>query len=325
MTIPRRRFLRLAAGAAVLPVLSRIARAQGYPSRAVRIVVGFTAGGTLDIAARLVAQWLTQRLGQPFVVENRPGASTNIAAEAVVRAPADGYTLFLGGAINAINATFFPKLNFNFIADLAPVAGIIRFPNLMTVHSSFPARTVNDFIAYARANPGRITMGSGGNGTSQHLAGEFFKMMTGIEMLHVPYRGGPQALTDLIGGHVQVAFEGIPVSIEHVKAGTLRALAVTTAVRSPALPDVPSMAEFLPGYEASGWTGLCAPRNTPADVVAMLNTEVNTGLADPAIKTRITDLGGIALAGSPAEFGKLIVDDTEKWGRVIRTANIKPA
>jgi tripartite-type tricarboxylate transporter receptor subunit TctC len=325
MTLPRRRFLRLAAGAAVLPALSRVVRAQGYPSRAVRIIVGFTAGGTLDIAARLVAQWLTQRLGQPFVVENRPGASTNIAAEAVVRATADGYTLFLGGAINAINATFFPRLNFNFISDLAPVAGIIRFPNLMTVHSSLPARTVNEFIAYARANPGRITMGSGGNGTSQHLAGEFFKMMTGIEMLHVPYRGGPQALTDLIGGHVQVAFEGIPVSIEHVRAGTLRALAVTTAVRSPALPDVPSMAELLPGYEASGWTGLCAPRNTPADVVAMLNTEVNTGLADPAIKAKIADLGGIALAGSPAEFGKLIADDTEKWGRVIRTANIKPA
>jgi tripartite-type tricarboxylate transporter receptor subunit TctC len=325
MTIPRRQFLRLAAGAAALPALPRVAVAQTFPSRPVRILVGFTAGGTLDIAARLIAQWLTQRLGQPFLVENRPGASTNIAAEAVARAPADGYTLFLGGAINAINATLFEKLNFNFIADFSPVAGIMRFPNLMAVSSAFPARTVAEFVAYAKANPGRVSMGSGGSGTSQHLSGELFKMMTGIDMLHVPYRGGPQALTDLIGGHVQVAFEGIPTSIEHVRAGTLRALAVTTAVRSEALPDVPSMAEILPGYEASGWTGLCAPRNAPVEVVEKLNREVNAGLVEAGIKAKLAGLGGIALGGPPGDFAKLIADDTAKWGRVIRTANIKPA
>jgi tripartite-type tricarboxylate transporter receptor subunit TctC len=317
--------LRLAASTTALPAFSRVAWAQTYPSRPVRIVVGFAAGGSLDITARLMAQWLTQRLGQPFVVENRPGASTNIATEAVVRAPADGYTLLLGGAINAINATLFEKLKFNFIADVAPVAGIIRFPNLMTVNSSLPAKTVPEFIAYAKANPHRLTVGSSGIGTSQHLSGELFKMTAGVDLLHAPYRGGSQALTDLIGGHVHVAFEGIPTSIEHIRAGTLRALAVTTAARSEALPEVPSMAEFLPGYEASGWTGLCAPRNTPIDVVLKINNEINAGLADPGIRAKLAELGGIALSGSPAEFGKLIVEDTEKWGKVIRTANIKPA
>ncbi len=323
MALVRRRFLHLAAAAAALPAIPRVAWAQSYPSRPVRILVGFAAGGTLDMAARLIAQWLTQRLGQPFLVENRPGASTNLATEAAVRAPADGYTLLLGGAINAINATLFEKLNFNFIEDLVPVAGIIRLPNLMAVSASFPAKTVGEFIAYAKANPGRITMGSSGIGTSQHLSGELFKAMTGVEMLHVPYRGGSQALTDLIGGHVQVAFEGIPTSIAHVRAGTLRALAVTTAVRSETLPNVSSMAEFVPGYEASGWTGLCAPRKTPVDVVERLNAEVNAGLADPGIKAKLAELGGIALAGSPAEFGKLIVDETAKWAKVIRTARIK--
>ena len=324
MALPRRRFLHMAASAAALSAFPRAAWAQAYPARPVRIVVGFTAGGSLDIAARLMAQWLSQRLGQPVVVENRPGASTNIATEAVVRAPSDGYTLLLGGAINAINATLFDKLNFNFIEDLAPVAGIIRFPNLMAVNSSFPARTVPEFIAYAKANPRRITVGSSGIGTSQHLSGELFKIITGVDMLHVPYRGGPQALSDLIGGHVQVTFEGIPTSIEHIKAGTLRALAVTTAARSETLPSIPYMAEFLPGYEASGWTGLCAPRNTPVDVIQRVNKEVNAGLAEPGIKAKLAELGGIALSGSPAEFGKLIADETEKWGKVIRTANIKP-
>ena len=325
MAFHRRQFLRLAAGAAALPALSRIAWAQTYPSRPVRIFVGFTAGGNHDVGARLMAQWLTQRLGQPFVVENRPGASANIATEAAVRAPADGYTLFVGGANNAINATLFEKLNFNFIADLAPVAGVYRWPNLMTVNASFPASTVPEFIAYAKANPGRIVVGSSGTGTSQHLSGELFKIMAGIDLLHVPYRGGPEVLTDLLAERVQVAFEGFPASIGHVRAGALRTLAVTTAGRSPELPDIPSMAEFLPGYEASGWIGLCAPRNTPVEVIEKLNREVNAGLADPGITTKLAEFGGVALPGSPAEFGKLIADETEKWGKVIRTADIKPS
>jgi tripartite-type tricarboxylate transporter receptor subunit TctC len=321
--LPRRRFLQLAAGA-VLFAAGRSARAQSYPARPVRILVGFPAGGSLDIAARVMAQWLTQRLGQAFVVENRPGASTNIATEAAVRAAADGYTLLLAGATNAINASLFEKLSFNFIEDLAPVAGIIRFPNLMAVNASFPVRTIAEFIAYAKANPGRLAMGSSGNGTSQHLSGELFRAMAGLDMLHVPYRGGPQAIQDLIAGHVQVTFEGIPTSIEHVRAGTLRALAVTTSTRSPSLPNVPSLAEFLPGYEASGWTGLCAPRNTPVAVIQAINTEVNAGLADPGISSKLTDLGGAMLSGPPAEFARLIAEDTDKWAKVIRAANIKP-
>ena len=259
----------------------------------------------------------------PVIVDNRPGASTNIATEAVIRAPADGYTLLLGGATNAINATLYEKLNFNFIRDIAPVAGVTRFPNVMEVSASFPAKTVSEFIAYANANPGKINHGSSGNGTSQHLAGELFKMMTGVNFVHVPYRGSPQAITDLLSGLVQVLFEPLPASIEYIKSGKLRALAVTTATRSAALPDLPAMAEFVPGYEASGWNGICAPKNTPIEIIEKLNQVINAGLADPKMKARLADLGATTLAGSSAGFGKLITDETEKWGKVIRAANIK--
>jgi tripartite-type tricarboxylate transporter receptor subunit TctC len=323
MKLPRRQFLRLAAGAAALPAVPRVAWAQAYPSRPVRILVGFTAGGNFDIVARLMGEWLSEQLHQPFIVENRPGASTNIATEAVVRAPADGYTLLLGGATNAINATFYKKLNFNFIRDIAPVAGIIRFPNVMEVTPSFPAKTVPEFIAYATANPGKINMGSSGNGTTQHLAGELFKLMTGVNLVHVPYRGAPQALMDLIGGQVQVSFDPLPASIEYIKSGKLRALALTTATRSEALPDLPTVSDFVPGYEASGWNGICVPTNTPVEIIEKLNKVINAGLADPKMKARLADLGATALAGSSADFGKLIADETEKWGKVIRTANIK--
>ena len=263
MKLPRRNFLHLAAGATVLPVASRFALAQAYPARPVRILVGFAAGGAFDIVARLIGQWLSDQFHQPVIVENRPGASSNLATEAVIRAPPDGYTLLLGGAVNAVNATFYEKLSFNFISDVAPVAGVSRFPNVMTVGASFPAKTVPEFIAYAKANPGRISQGSSGNGTTQHLAGALFKMMTGVNFVHVPYRGASQALTDLLSGQVQVLFEPLPPSMQHIKAGTLRALAVTTATRSEALPDVPTVSEFVPGYEASGWSGVCAPKNTP--------------------------------------------------------------
>jgi tripartite-type tricarboxylate transporter receptor subunit TctC len=319
----RRRFLHLSAGAALLASMPRPAIAQAYPSRQIRIVVGFTAGGNFDIVARLIGQWLSERLGQPVVVENRPGAGSNLATEAVVRAPADGYTLLLGGAVNAVNATLYDKLAFNFIDDITPVAGVVRFPNVMTVNPSFPARTIADFIAHAKANPGKINHGSSGNGTTQHLAGELFKMMTGVSFVHVPYRGAPQALTDLIGGQVQVLFEPLPASIQHIRSGTLRALAVTTAARSEALPDLPTVGESVPGYEASGWNGLCAPKNTPVEIVGKLNGVINAGLADPGIKARLADLGATPLGGPSAEFGKLIADETEKWAQVIRTANIK--
>jgi tripartite-type tricarboxylate transporter receptor subunit TctC len=289
----------------------------------VRILVGFPAGGNFDIVARLMGQWLSEQLHQPVIVDNRPGASTNIATEAVIRAPADGYTLLLGGATNAINATLYEKLNFNFIRDIAPVAGVTRFPNVMEVSASFPAKTVSEFIAYANANPGKINHGSSGNGTSQHLAGELFKMMTGVNFVHVPYRGSPQAITDLLSGLVQVLFEPLPASIEYIKSGKLRALAVTTATRSAALPDLPAMAEFVPGYEASGWNGICAPKNTPIEIIEKLNQVINAGLADPKMKARLADLGATTLAGSSAGFGKLITDETEKWGKVIRAANIK--
>jgi tripartite-type tricarboxylate transporter receptor subunit TctC len=325
MNLPRRRFLHLLAGAAALPAASRTAWSQAFPSRPVRIVVGFAAGGNFDIVARLIGQSMSEQLHQPVVVENRPGAGGNLATEAVIRAPADGYTLLLGGAVNAVNATLYEKLNFNFIDDTAPVAGVVRFPNVMTVAASFPAKTVPEFIAYAKANPGRINHGSSGNGTTQHLAGELFKIMTGVEFAHVPYRGASQALIDLLGGQVQVLFEPLPASIPHIKSGALRALAVTTVTRSEALPDVPTMGEFVAGYEASGWTGLCAPKGTPADVIARLNTVTNAGLADPRIKARFAELGATTLAGSPAEFGKLIASETEKWGRVIRAANIRLA
>jgi tripartite-type tricarboxylate transporter receptor subunit TctC len=324
MKLPRRKFLHLAAGATVLPAVSRIAQAQTYPSRPVRLIVGFTAGGAFDIAARLIGQWLSERLGQPFIVENRPGASTNIATEAVVRAPADGYTLLLGGAVNTVNATLYEKLNFDFIKDIAPVAGVIRFPNVMEVNPSFAIKTVPEFTAYAKANPGKINMASSGNGTSQHLAGELFKMMAGVNLIHVPYRGAAQALTDLLSGQVQVSFDPMPASIEFIKSGKLRALAVTTATRAEALPNIPTVAEFVPGYEASGWNGVGAPKNTPIEIIQKLNKEINAGLADPGMKARVAELGGMMLAGSPADFGKLIVDETEKWGKVIRAANIKP-
>jgi len=319
----RRRFLQLSAGAALLPSVPRPAIAQAYPSRQIRIIVGFTAGGNFDIVARLIGQWLSERLGQPVIVENRPGAGSNLATEAVVRAPADGYTLLLGGAVNAVNATLYDKLAFNFIDDITPVTGVVRFPNVMTVNPSFPAATIADFIAYAKANPGKINHGSSGNGTTQHLAGELFKMMTGVSFVHVPYRGAPQALTDLISGQVQVLFEPLPASIQHIRSGTLRALAVTTSARSDALPNLPTVGESVPGYEASGWNGLCAPKNTPLEIVGKLNSVVNAGLADPGITARLADLGATPLGGSSAEFGKLIADETAKWARVIRTANIK--
>jgi tripartite-type tricarboxylate transporter receptor subunit TctC len=324
MKLPRRKFLHLAAGAAALPTVSRIARAQAYPSRPVRLIVGFTAGGAFDITARLICQWLSERLGQQFIIENRPGAATNVATEAVLRAPADGYTLLLGGAVNAINATLYEKLNFDFIRDIAPVSGLIRFPNIMEVNPSFAARTVPEFIAYAKANPGKVNMASSGNGTSQHLSGELFKMMAGVDLVHVPYRGAPQALTDLLGGQVQVSFDPLPASIEFVKSGKLRALAVTTATRSQALPDIPTIGDFVPGYEASGWNGVVAPKSTPIEIVHKLNTEIDAGLADPGMRARFAELGGMVLAGSPADFGKLIVDETEKWGKVVKFAGIKP-
>jgi tripartite-type tricarboxylate transporter receptor subunit TctC len=322
--LPRRKFLHLAAGAAALPSVSRIARAQAYPSRPVRLIVGFTAGGAFDITARLIGQWLSERLGQQFIIENRPGAATNVATEAVLRAPADGYTLLLGGAVNAINVTLYEKLNFDFVRDIAPVAGLIQFPNIMEVNPSFAARTVPEFIAYAKAKPGKVNMASSGNGTSQHLSGELFKMMAGVDLVHVPYRGAPQALTDLLGGQVQVSFDPLPASIEFVKSGKLRALAVTTATRSQALPDIPTIGDFVPGYEASGWNGVVAPKSTPIEIVHKLNTEINAGLGDPGMRARFAELGGMVLAGSPADFGKLIVDETEKWRKVVKFAGIKP-
>ena len=318
MKLARRRFLHLAAGAAALPAASRIARAQTYPTRPVRIIVGFAAGGAFDIVARLMGQWLSDRLAQPFIVENRPGAGTNIATEAVVRAPADGYTLLLGGAVNAVNATLYENLKFDFMRDIAPIAGIIRFPNLMEVNPSFPAKTVPEFISYAKANPGKVTFASTGIGTTQHLSGELFKMMTDINMVHVAYRGAPPALTDLISGQVQVMFGPLPASIELIRAGKLRPLAVTTTTRSEALPNIPTVGEFVPGYEASGWNGVGAPKKTPVEIVDKLNKEINAGLADPNIKARLADLGGTPLAGSPIDFGKLVADETEKWAKVVK-------
>jgi tripartite-type tricarboxylate transporter receptor subunit TctC len=322
--VTRRQLLYLAAGSTTLAAAAKISWAQTYPTRPVRILVGFTAGGNFDIVARLMGQWLSEQLHQPVIVENRPGASSNLATEAVIRAPADGYTLLLGGAVNAINATLYEKLGFNFIRDVAPVSGVVRFPNVMTVGASFPAKTVPEFIAYAKANPGKINHGSSGNGTTQHLAGELFKIMTGVNFIHVPYRGAPQAITDLLSGVVQVLFEPLPASVQHIKSGKLRALAVTTATRSEALPDVPAMGEIVPGYEASGWIGVCVPKNTSLEIIETLNKAINAGLADPKLKARLADLGATTLAGSSADFGKLIAEETEKWGRLIRAANIKP-
>jgi tripartite-type tricarboxylate transporter receptor subunit TctC len=323
MKLPRRQFLHLAAGAAVLPALPRVASAQAYPSRPARIVVGYAAGGGVDISARLIGQWLSERLGQQFVVENRPGAGTNIATEAVVRSPADGYTLLLVNAANAINGSLYDKLNYDFLRDIAPVASMIRVALVVVVPPSLPTGTIPEFIAYAKANPGRINMGSGGAGGPDHAAGEMFQMMTGVRMTHVPYRGLAPALSDLIGEQVQVIFATIPAAIEYIKAGKLRALAVTTAARSELLPEVPTVSEFVPGFEGSQWYGLGVPKGTPAEIVDKLNREVNAALADPKLKARIADLGGEVLAGSPADFGKLIAADTEKWAKVIRAANIK--
>jgi tripartite-type tricarboxylate transporter receptor subunit TctC len=323
MKLRRRNFLHLAAGAAALPAVSRFARAQGYPARPVRVIVPFAPGGTFDIMARLIGQWLSERVGQQFIIENRPGAGGNIGTESVVRAPADGYVLLLVGTANAISATLYEKLNFNFIRDIVPVAGIARVPEVMLVNQSLPATTVRELIAYAMANPGKLTMASGGIGTLSHVEGELFKMMTGVSFVHVPYRGLGPALTDLLGGQVQVMFASMSASIEYVRASKLRALAVTTATRSHELPDVPTVGEFVPGYEASGWFGIGAPSNTPVEIIDKLNKEIDAGVADPKMKARLADLGGTALSGSPADFGNLIADETEKWGKVIRAANIK--
>ncbi len=323
MKLPRRTFLHLAAGAAALPALPRIAKAQTYPTRPVRIIVGFAPGGALDIMARLIGQWLSERFGQQFVVENRPGAGGNVATEAAVRAPADGYTLLLAHSINAINATLYEKLNFNFIQDIAPVASIASGALVMVVNPSVPARTVPEFIAYAKANPGKINMASQGVGGTGHVSGELFKMMTGINLVHVPYRGAGPALTDLLGGQVQVMFPATVSSIEYIRAGRLRALAVTAATRKDALPDIPTVGEFVPGYEASNWYGIGVPTGTPAEIIGRLNKEINAGLADTKMKARLSDLGETPFPSSPADFGKLIADETEKWGKVIRAANIR--
>jgi tripartite-type tricarboxylate transporter receptor subunit TctC len=322
MKFSRRQLLHLAAGAAALTG-SRRAWAQVYPSRPIRLIVGFPAGGPTDITARVMGQWLSERLGQQCVIENRGGAGSNIAVEATIGAPPDGYTLLIVGATNAINATLYEKLNFNFIRDIAPVAGIIRVPLIMEVHPSVPAKTVAEFIAYAKARPGKINMGSGGIGTTLHVSGELFKMMTGVDMLHVPYRGAGPMLTDLLGGQVQMGFDPMPSSIGYVKAGQLRPLAVTTATRSEALPELPTVGDFVPGYEASTWYGVGAPKNTPAEIIERLNKEINAGLADPKLKARLADLGGMMLTGSAAEFGAFIVEETEKWAKVVKFSGAK--
>jgi tripartite-type tricarboxylate transporter receptor subunit TctC len=322
MKFHRRNFLHLAAGAAALPFTPHVARAQAYPTRPVRLIVGFAPGGGGDINARLIGQWLSERLAQQFIVENRPGAGGNIAAETAVRAPADGYTLLVAGTPNAINATLYDKLTFNIIRDIAPVAGITRAPNVMEVNPMVPAKTIPEFIAYAKANPRKINMASGGIGSPQHVTGELFKLMAGVEMLHVPYRGAAPALVDLIGGQVQVTFDPLSSSIEHIRAGSLRALAVTTATRSEALPDLPVVADFLPGFEASYWCGVGVPKNAPVQVIEKLNREINAGLADPRMKARFADLGGTVLPGSPAGFGRFLAEDTEKWAKVIKFAGV---
>ena len=324
MTLPRRQFLHLAAGAAVLPASSRVARAQAYPTRPVRILVGFSAGGAVDIVARLIGEWLSERLRQQFFVDNRPGAANNIATEVMINSAPDGYTLLLTNPTNAINATFYSNLNYNFLRDSDPVAGIMRVPNVMVVGPSVPANSGSEFIAYAKANPGKVYYASGGNGTSVHMSAELFKAMTNIELLNVTYRGmAAGGYTDLMTGRVQVAFDNLPGSIGYVRAGKLRALAVTTATRSEALPDVPAVAEFVPGYEASAWYGLNAPKNTPTQIVEKLNGEVNFGLADPKMRARLAELGGMMLPGSPADFGKFVAEETRKWSKLIQAVGIK--
>jgi tripartite-type tricarboxylate transporter receptor subunit TctC len=323
MKLPRRRFLHLAAGAAALPAVSRISWAQAYPARPVRIIAPTAPGGAPDILARLIGPWLSERLGQQFVVENRPGSGNNIGTEAVVRAAPDGYTLLMVSSSNAINATLYDKLNFVFLRDIAAVAGIISLPFVMVVNPSVPAKTVPEFTAYAKANPGKISFGSPGIGTPGHVAGELFKMMAGVEMIHVPYRGGGAVLSDLLGGQVQALFGTTSLTVEQVMAGKLRPLAVTSATRWEGLPDIPTVGDFVPGYEASSVFGLGAPKKTPVEIVDKLNRAINAALDDPKLKTRLVDLGGTLLAGSPADFAKLIASDTEKWGKVIRAANIK--
>jgi tripartite-type tricarboxylate transporter receptor subunit TctC len=324
MKLPRRRFLHLAAGTAALPAVLRIAWAQSYPLRPVRVIVGFAAGGTTDVLARMIGQWLSERLGQPFLVENRPGAGTNIATEAVVKSAPDGYTLLMVSPPNTINATLYEKLNFNFLRDIAAVAAIARVPNVMEVNPSVPAKTVAEFIAYAKANPGKLSFASAGVGSSQHLSGEMFKMMAGVDMVHVPYRGGAPALTDLIGGQVQLMFDNVSSSIEHIRAGKLRPLAVSTATRSDALPDIPTVGDVLPGFEASAVNGVGVPRETPSDIIALLNRHINTALADPAIKARLANLGSTVLPGSPADYGMLLANETEKWAKVVKFSGAKP-
>jgi len=322
MNVARRAFLHLAASAAALPAVSRRARAQTYPSRPVRIIVGFAAGAASDTFARLLGQWLSERLGQQIVIENRTGAATNIATEAVVRARPDGYTLLLATPANAISATLYDNLNFNFIRDIAPIATFVRVPFVMVVNPSFPARTVPEFISYAKANPGKVNLASGGNGSASHVAGELFKMMAGVDIVKVSYRGDPNI--DLLGGHVDVYFGPLPASIAHIKAGKLRGLAVTTAARSEALPDLPTVGEFVPGYESSGWYGVGAPAGTPAEIVNKLNSEINAALADSRLKARLADLGGTVIGGSPSDFGRFVAAETEKWAKVVKFASIKP-
>jgi len=324
MGIPRRQFLYQIASAAALPTVTQFAWAQAYPTRPVRVVVTFPAGSTSEILARPLAQWLQERLGRPFVIENRPGAGGTIGTEAVVRASPDGYTLLLVAGAHTVNATLYDKLSFNFIRDIAPIAAISREAAVMTVNPSVPAKTVPEFIAYAKANPGKVNMGSAGIGSPSHVTGELFKMMTGLNMVHVAYRGSPAAFTDLIAGQVQVSFGSMSVSISHINAGTVRPLAVTTMARSAVLPDLPSVSEFIPGYEASAVWGLGAPRNTPVEIIDKLNKEINAALAEPKLKGRFTEMGISALAGSPADFGKLIAAETEKWGKVVKFANIRP-
>jgi tripartite-type tricarboxylate transporter receptor subunit TctC len=323
MKNPRRSFLYLTAGAVALPAISRFARAQTYPTRPVHIILGFPAGGSSDVIGRVVAQWLSERLGQPFVFDNRPGAGSNIGTEMVVRAAPDGYTLLWTTSANAINATLYDNLSFDFVRDVAPIAGVFRVPNIMEVHPSVPAKTVPEFIAYAKANPGKINMASGGIGTTAHVAGELFKMMTGVDMRHVPYRGSAPALIDLLGGQVQVMFDLMSTSIEYIRGGKLRALAVTTATRSEALPDIPTISEFVPGYEASTWNGVAAPKDTPPEIIDRVNTEINAALSDPTIKARLADLGATVFSASPQEFSKFLGDETEKWAKVIKFAGIK--
>jgi tripartite-type tricarboxylate transporter receptor subunit TctC len=320
---PRRKFLHLVAGAAALPALSRIASALDYPTRPVRLVVGFAPGGATDIAARLIGQWLSERLGQSFVVENRPGASTNIAAEAVINSPPDGYTLMVFSITNTINPALFTQLNFNFVRDMSGVAGLNTAPLVLEVNPTVPVMSVPELISYAKANPGKISLGNFGIGSSSHVVGELFKMTASVNMVDVPYRGGAPMVTDLLGGQLQVALDNLSGSIEHIRAGKLRALAVTTRSRSPALPNVPTLGEFLPGFEANSWIAVCAPKNTPAEIIGKLNSEINAGLADPKITARLTDLGSTALTLSPADLDKFVVDETEKWGKVVRTAGIK--